>query len=63
MAKYFSVILLTIASLQAATASPLAARDEVEVFEVVPGEGLPSLESLNLTSAELYAEPLPEIRE
>jgi hypothetical protein len=27
--------------------------------EVIPGPGLPSLESLNLTSADLYELPLP----
>jgi hypothetical protein len=57
MAKYFTTLLLTIASLQAATASPLNAR--AEVAEVIPGEGLPSLQSLGLTSEKLYAMGLP----
>lgn len=60
MTKYFAAILLAVASLQAASAGPLVGRDEV--FEVIPGEGLPSLESLNLTSAELYAMPLDKLR-
>lgn len=50
-------IVLAMAFVQAVVATPktevinVVARDRPEV---VPGPGLPSLESLNLTSAELY---------
>ncbi|KAH8722345.1 hypothetical protein GQ44DRAFT_711937 [Phaeosphaeriaceae sp. PMI808] len=54
----FSTVVLAVASLGAVSATPLGARDAVP--EVIPGPGLPSLESLNLTSADLYAMALPE---
>ncbi|KAF2023234.1 hypothetical protein EK21DRAFT_95076 [Setomelanomma holmii] len=57
MAKYFTALFVALASLQAASANPLGAR--AEVAEVIPGDGLPSLESLGLTSADLYAMGLP----
>ena len=60
MTRYLPAILLAIASLQATIANPLNVREDVP--EVIPGEGLPSLAELNVTSAELYAEPLPKIR-
>jgi hypothetical protein len=40
------------------SANPLVERREV-FPEVIPGEGLPSLASLGLTSAELYETPVP----
>jgi hypothetical protein len=59
MTKYASALFLAVAALQAVSAGPLNAR-VAEVQEVIPGPGLPSLESLGLTSAELYSLPLPE---
>lgn len=44
--------IITLGALAMATASPLSARQEQSV-EVVPGPGLPSLESLGLSSADL----------
>lgn len=52
--KMFSAVLAAIAALQ--TASAMAIDDRAaKVPEVIPGPGLPSLKSLGLTSAELYA--------
>lgn len=49
-----SAALVVIASLQ--TTSALAIDDRAaKVPEVIPGPGLPSLKSLGLTSADLYA--------
>ena len=54
--SYLSTFVLALTALQTAAALPAA----VQVFpEVTPGPGLPSLASLNLTSAELYTKPLP----
>ncbi|KAH8704358.1 hypothetical protein GQ44DRAFT_764154 [Phaeosphaeriaceae sp. PMI808] len=55
----FSTVALFATSLGAVSANPLGARDAVP--EVIPGPGLPSLESLGLTSAELHAMGLPDI--
>jgi len=53
------VLLLTL--YQAATANPgIGKRPTVDYPEVIPGPGLPSLASLNLTSTELYDMPLPD---
>jgi hypothetical protein len=60
MTKLISTLLFVVASLHAVAATPLAIRDDVP--EVIPGPGLPSLESLGLTSADLYAMGMPQIR-
>ncbi|KAF2132495.1 hypothetical protein P153DRAFT_308806 [Dothidotthia symphoricarpi CBS 119687] len=56
--KFTSAFIVALASLQTATAGPIEAREEYP--EVVPGPGLPSLESLGLTTAQLYEMPVPE---
>lgn len=48
MAKYLAMICLGLAAIQQAAAAGTA------YPEVIPGPGLPSLASLNLTSADLY---------
>lgn len=50
-----SLVLLALGAFQVTSATPLTQ----QVSEVIPGPGLPSLESLGLTSAELYAMPTP----
>lgn len=55
--KHLSALVLGLASL-AAAAPALEARNSVP--EVIPGPGLPSLESLGLTSEMLYAMGVPE---
>ncbi|CAO2654827.1 Nn.00g115600.m01.CDS01 [Neocucurbitaria sp. VM-36] len=57
--KFISSLLLSLASLQAVSASPILEVRE-DYPEVIPGEGLPSLESLGLTTAQLYEMPRPE---
>ncbi|KAH7130578.1 hypothetical protein B0J11DRAFT_429139 [Dendryphion nanum] len=57
---FFTSFLLALASFQIGSALPLNDH-EVEFPEVIPGEGLPSLESLNLTSAQLYQLPKPQL--
>lgn len=52
--KMFSAVLILVASLQAVSAMAIDDR-AAKVPEVIPGPGLPSLKSLGLTSAELYA--------
>ena len=58
-AKFISSLLLSLVSLQAVSASPIIEARE-DYPEVIPGEGLPSLESLGLTTAQLYEMPRPE---
>jgi hypothetical protein len=58
MTNYAAVLFITFTVLGAISATPLMARDDL--LEVIPGPGLPSLESLGVTSAELYAMGLPE---
>jgi hypothetical protein len=58
MTNYAAVLFLTFNILRAVSATPLMARDDVP--EVIPGPGLPSLESLGVTSAELHAMGLPD---
>ncbi len=54
MVNLFISSLLGLASLQGVMAAP-------KVYpEVIPGPGLPSLASLNLTSAQLYEMGMPE---
>ena len=53
-ATYLSPVILALASFHAVTG--LVVRSP----EVVPGEGLPSLQELGITSAELYAMGRPE---
>jgi hypothetical protein len=54
MVKVFISALLGLASIQGAIAAP-------KVYpEVIPGPGLPSLASLNVTSAQLYEMGIPE---
>jgi hypothetical protein len=60
MAKLVSILLFAITSLQAASATPVDTRADVP--EVVPGTGMPSLESLGLTSKDLYAMGKPSAR-
>jgi hypothetical protein len=56
MAKFFVSSLLGLASLQGAMAAPAP-----EVYpEVIPGDGLPSLAELGLTSAQLYEMGTPK---
>ena len=52
--------LLSLASLQTISALPTTQNAVQSYPEVIPGPGLPSLESLNLTSAQLYEMPLPK---
>ncbi|KAF2827349.1 hypothetical protein CC86DRAFT_405483 [Ophiobolus disseminans] len=53
--KMLSHSILLLACYHAASATPIVAeRSMVDYPEVVPGPGLPSLASLNITSAELY---------
>ncbi|KAF1935655.1 hypothetical protein EJ02DRAFT_415413 [Clathrospora elynae] len=59
-ASFISTLLLAIASFQAVSASPTVQARKEAYPEVVPGLGLPSLESLGLTSAQLYEMPRPE---
>ena len=55
--KYLQTLLLALTSLNAVLAAPAA--DSSTVYpEVIPGEGLPSLAELNVTSAELYTMPI-----
>lgn len=49
--------LLTFALFSLAAAAPAA---ESKYPEVIPGPGLPSLESLGLTSEQLYTMPIPK---
>jgi hypothetical protein len=51
-------VIVGLASLQAAAAAPHAEARAVPT--VIPGPGLPSLESLGLTSEYLYSLPKPE---
>lgn len=51
--------LLTLALFSLAAAAPAA---ESKYPEVIPGPGLPSLESLGLTSEQLYTMPVPKER-
>lgn len=58
-AKFIASIFAALVALQSVAASPIVdARDEYP--EVIPGEGLPSLESLSVISAQLYEIGLPE---
>lgn len=50
-----SALIVGLASLHMASAIPAP-----ELLEVIPGEGLPSLESLGLTSEYLYSLPKPD---
>lgn len=54
---HIATIMLALASFQATSALPAP---ETVYPEVIPGPGLPSLASLNLTSAELYQMGLPK---
>jgi hypothetical protein len=56
MATHFPTLVLIIASFQAAGVLATG----YAIPEVIPGPGLPSLASLNLTSADLYAMGKPE---
>lgn len=51
-------LVVGLASLQAAVAAPHP--EARAVPEVIPGQGLPSLESLGLTSEYLYSLPKPQ---
>jgi hypothetical protein len=53
-----AALMVGLASLQTAVAAPKP--ETRAVPEVKPGEGLPSLESLGLTSEHLYSLPKPE---
>jgi hypothetical protein len=56
MAKFFISSILGLASLQGVMAAPAP-----EVYpEVIPGDGLPSLAELGLTSAQLYEMEVPK---
>lgn len=55
-ANYISSLVFGLAALHTTSAIPAPEA----VPEVIPGAGLPSLESLGLTSADLYAMPKPE---
>ncbi|KAF1846668.1 uncharacterized protein K460DRAFT_417705 [Cucurbitaria berberidis CBS 394.84] len=58
-AKFISSLLFSLASLQAVSATPIVEARE-KYPDVIPGPGLPSLESLGLTTAKLYEMPRPE---
>lgn len=58
-AKSLSPFTLIMVALQTASAAPAPQDAAVNVPEVIPGPGLPSLESLGLTSEQLYAMGLP----
>ncbi|KAH7388759.1 hypothetical protein BKA66DRAFT_440428 [Pyrenochaeta sp. MPI-SDFR-AT-0127] len=60
--KQICALIVGLGSLHVASAAPaLESRSVPEPFpEVIPGEGFPSLESLNLTSEYLYSLPKPE---
>lgn len=53
---YLYAFILALTTLKTAAALPTS---EQVYPEVIPGPGLPSLASLNLTSAELYQKKLP----
>lgn len=61
MSKFISLATLLFIAVNPSNGAslPLSAA-EATTPEVIPGPGLPSLASLNLTSAELYAMPVPE---
>lgn len=59
-AKFISSLILSLASLQAVSTSPVNEVRETTYPDVIPGPGLPSLQSLGLTSAQLYEMPKPE---
>ncbi|KAJ3495807.1 hypothetical protein NLG97_g3127 [Lecanicillium saksenae] len=54
---------MTVRFLQLLSLLPMALAGTVQYPEVIPGPGLPSLESLGLTSEELWTKPFPEIEE
>jgi hypothetical protein len=59
---FITSVLSSLILLQVTSASPLQARDTTQYPEVIPGPGLPSLEALGLTTAQLYETPLPPAR-
>lgn len=61
LSSTLATVVFSLASLNYVSANPISGRD-AQYPEVVPGEGLPSLESLGLTTAMLYETPLPAIR-
>jgi hypothetical protein len=58
--KQASALLISIATM--ASAAPTVANVRSELPEVIPGPGLPSLESLGLNSTYLYSLGKPENR-
>jgi hypothetical protein len=59
--KLTSCFLLLFALINIVYTTPVThTRPAVEYPEVIPGPGLPSLESLNLTSTLLYEMPFPD---
>jgi hypothetical protein len=49
-----SLVAFLLASLASAVSIPPLAHKTIQNVEVIPGRGLPSLASLNLTSADLF---------
>lgn len=57
MPSLSSVIILSLAAFRTSMAAPV---EGTAYAEIIPGPGLPSIEELGLTLAELYETPAPQ---